>query len=108
ARLKANPEAKAAQELANKFSKDLKVEDKDLRQFLSEAEAGEWDSREKELKAVEARMPKPLPTALAFADFSPKPRETFLLARGDFRARSEPVELGFLTVLTRDKTPAEY
>jgi hypothetical protein len=57
---------------------------------------------------VEARKPKPLPTALAFADFGPKPRETFLLARGDFRAKSEPLEVGFLTALTRGKTPADY
>src|SRR5262249_10810950 len=35
-------------------------------------------------------------------------RETFLLARGDFRAKSEPVELGFLTVLMQGKTPADY
>ena len=60
------------------------------------------------MKAVEARKPEALPTALAFADFSAKPRETFLLARGDFRAKSEPVELGFLTVLTRGKSPADY
>src|SRR6185436_12064043 len=32
----------------------------------------------------------------------------FLLARGDFRAKSEPVELGFLTALTRGKAPADY
>ena len=60
------------------------------------------------LESGGSRKPKALPTALAFADFSAKPRETFLLARGDFRAKSEPVELGFLTALTRAKTPAEY
>src|SRR5262249_53421068 len=59
-------------------------------------------------KAVEACKPKALPTAFAFADFGPEPRETFLLARGDFHAKSEPVDLGFLTVLTKSKTPAEY
>ncbi len=57
---------------------------------------------------MEARKPKPLPTAFAFADFGAKPRETFLLARGDFRAKSEPVELGFLTALTRGKAPEDY
>jgi hypothetical protein len=106
--LKNNPEAKEAKELAKTFSKELKVEDKDFRPFLSQEEGAEWDSRAKALKAVEARKPKPLPTALAFADFGAKPRETFLLARGDFRAKSEPVELGFLTALTRGKAPAEY
>jgi Protein of unknown function (DUF1553)/Protein of unknown function (DUF1549) len=106
--LKNDPEGKQAKELAKKFSKELKVEDKDLRPFLSDEERGEWKAREKALKAVEARKPKALPTALAFADFGTKPRETFLLARGDFRAKSEPVELGFLTALTRGKGPEDY
>jgi hypothetical protein len=106
--LKNSPDAKEAKDLAERFSKELKVEDKDFRPLLSDEERGEWDTREKALKAVEARKPEALPTALAFADFSAKARETFLLARGDFRAKSEPVELGFLTALTRGKTPADY
>jgi len=106
--LKNEPETAPAKELAKKYSKALKVEDKDLRQFLSDEERAEWDSRQEALKAVEARQPKPLPTALAFADFTPEPRETFLLARGDFRAKSEPVALGFLSVLTSGKTPGDY
>jgi len=106
--LKNSPDSKEAKDLAERFSKELKVEDKDFRSLFSDEERAEWDAREKELKAVEARKPEALPTALAFADFSAKPRETFLLARGDFRAKSEPVELGFLTALTRGKTPADY
>ena len=106
--LKNDPNGSIAKELAKKFSKELKVEAKDFRQFVSDDERAEWDAREKALKAVEARKPKPLPTAFGFADFGPKPRETFLLARGDFRAKSEPVELGFLTVLMRGQTAADY
>ena len=106
--LKNNPDAKDAKDLAERFSKELKVEDKDFRPLLSDEERAEWDARETALKAVEARKPEALPTALAFADFSAKPRETFLLARGDFRAKSEPVELGFLTALVRGKTAADY
>jgi len=106
--LKDNSDSKEAKALAKKFSNELKVQDKDYRPFLSVEQRAEWDAREKAFKAVEARKPKPLASALGFADFGPKPRETFLLARGDFRAKSEPVELGFLTALTRDKTPAEY
>jgi hypothetical protein len=94
--------------LAKKFSKDLKLEDKDYRQFLPDDERDEWDGRAKALKTVEGRKPRPLPTALGFADFGARPRETFLLARGDFRAKSELVELGFLTALTKGKTPADY
>ena len=106
--LKNDPDSSKAKELAKKFSKELKVEAKDFRQFFSEDERGDWDAREKALKALEARKPKRLPTAFGFADFGPKPRETFLLARGDFRSKSEPVELGFLTVLTRGQSAADY
>ena len=106
--LKNEPESSKAKELTKKFSKELKVEEKDIRQILSESERADWETREKAFKAVEARKPKALPTAFGFADFGPKPRETFLLARGDFRAKSEPVELGFLTVLTRDQTATDY
>src|SRR5213078_2948232 len=106
--LKNLPDSKEGKELAEKFSKELKVEGKDFRPLLSEEQRAEWDAREKALKALEARKPEAPPTALAFADFSAKPKETFLLARGDFRAKSEPVELGFLTALSRGKTPADY
>lgn len=106
--LKYDPDTSDAKALAKKFSKELKVEDKDYRPLFSDEERAEWDTLEKALQAVEARKLKPLPTALGFADFGAKPRETFLLARGDFRAKSEPVELGFLSALTRGKTPSEY
>jgi hypothetical protein len=106
--LKSDRDAREAKELAKKYSKELKVEDKDFRPFFSEKERAEWDTHEKAFNAAAARKPKPLPTAYGFADFSAKPRETFLLARGDFRAKSEPVELGFLTALTRGKTPSDY
>ena len=101
--LKENADSKEAKALAKKFSKELKVEDKDCRKLLSDEERAEWDTREKAFKEAEGRKPKDLPTAYAFADFSAKPRETFLLARGDFRAKSEPVEIGFLNVLTRSE-----
>jgi hypothetical protein len=106
--LKTDPEGKQAKELAEKFAKELKVGAKDLKPFLSDAERGELEGLEKALKAAEGRLPAAFPTVLAFADFEAKPRESFLLARGDFRARSEPVELGFLTALLRGKTPGDY
>jgi hypothetical protein len=106
--LKDKADSEQAKQLSKKFAEKLKVTDRDYRPFASEAERVEWDAREKALKSVEGRKPKPLPTAHGFADFGPKPRETFLLARGDFHSKTEPVELGFLTALTRRKTPADY
>jgi hypothetical protein len=106
--LKNDADSARAKELAKKFSKELKVEDKDIRTLLSEMERKEVAEREQALKTIEKRKPKALPTALGFADLSNKPRETFLLARGDFRAKSEAVQLGFVTALTRGKTPEDY
>lgn len=106
--LRSGPESEPAKELAKKFSKELKIENNDFRPFLSDGQRDEWDAREQALKQAEALKPNPLMTALAFADFGPAPRETKLVPRGDFRAQGEPVELGFLTALTRRKSPAEY
>lgn len=106
--LKNDAEAERAKELAKKYAKELKLEDKDYRAAASEPERAEWDELAKRLKKIEGRKPKPLPTALAFADFGATPRETHLLSRGDFHVKKEPVALGFLTVLSRGKTPTEY
>jgi mono/diheme cytochrome c family protein len=106
--LRSEPDSGPAKELAKKLSKELKIENKDYRSVISEEQRAEWDAREKALRSVEARKPKPLPTAHAFADFAAKPRDTWLLHRGDFKVRKDPVELGFLTVLMRGKTPEDY
>jgi hypothetical protein len=95
-------------EVAKKFSAELKIEEKEIRARLSEKERAELEASERELHAVEASKPAPMPTAFGFADAGPLPRETFLLARGDFHAKSEPVQLGFLTALTREATPQDY
>jgi len=60
------------------------------------------------MKKVQSEQPKTLPSALAFADSSSEPRDNRLLARGDFHNRKEPLELGFISVLTRGKTAADY
>jgi hypothetical protein len=98
----------AANKAHEKEVKQKKIEGKNMRQLYSDEEKEKIDRLAKELKAVEARKPKEMPTAYGFADFGPKPRETFLLARGDFHAKSEPVQLGFLTSLTRGRTPENY
>ncbi len=42
------------------------------------------------------------------ADLGGKPRESWLLERGDFHVRKERVELGFLTALSRDRPASAY
>jgi mono/diheme cytochrome c family protein len=46
--------------------------------------------------------------ALVFRDFGGDPRTTWLFARGNFYDRDHPVQLGFLDVLSRDRTAADY
>ncbi|MBS0205777.1 MAG: DUF1553 domain-containing protein [Planctomycetes bacterium] len=45
---------------------------------------------------------------LAYRDASPVPSPTWLFRRGDYYDHEIPVTLGFLTVLTRDKSPEDY
>jgi hypothetical protein len=101
--LKNKPDDGRSKELAKKWADALKIEG-----ALKEEEWAEFDAAEKAFKETKARQPKPLPTAFAYIDVGPKPRETFLLARGDFKAKSEPVQLGFLTALTRNATAEDY
>ncbi|MGV3719410.1 MAG: DUF1549 domain-containing protein, partial [Actinomycetota bacterium] len=63
---------------------------------------------ESAIRLLQAQKPRAVPSALGVSDFGAKPRESWLLERGDFRRPKEPVELGFLSVLCRDRTPAEY
>jgi len=60
------------------------------------------------VKALQAQRPPTLPTALGIKDFGAKPRESWLLERGDFRRPKEVVELGFLTALVRGREPSAY
>ena len=106
--LQKEPESSKAKDLAKKHAKELKVEDRDYRALASEEEQARWKTFEKALKAAEAAKPKVLPTAFAFADSGSAPRETFLLSRGDFHLKKEPVEIGFLKVLSRGKSSQEY
>jgi hypothetical protein len=60
------------------------------------------------VKALEANKPPAVPTVFAMADAGAEPRESWLLDRGDFHRRLEPVKLGFLTALTRNRPASAY
>jgi uncharacterized protein DUF1553/uncharacterized protein DUF1549 len=80
-----------------------------LREMQSQpvVSAAEWERLNSAIYEIQSRKPA-APTAHAFADFAAQPRPTHLLPRGDFHIQKEPVELGFLTVLTSTKSPADY
>jgi hypothetical protein len=102
------PDAADAKALAKKHEKALAVSDADWRGAMDDAARRRWDELAAEVTAVRAREPKSPPTALAYRDFGAKPAASWLFGRGDFHDHSTPVELGFLTVLTRGKPPADY
>lgn len=101
--LKNKSDDSKAKELAKKWADALKVDT-----ALNDDDRAEFQAAQKAFQEIKAREPAPLPTAFGYIDDGPKPRETFLLARGDFHAKSEPVQLGFLTALTRGKTAEDY
>ena len=106
--LKQSSQDPRTRELEKTYAKQLKVEDADCRPLLSEKQRARWDELSAVLRSIEAQKPAPMPTAFAMADFGSKPRETRLLDRGDLHLKREPVELGFLTALTRGKSPSDY
>lgn len=106
--LREKPNDAEAKKLAERFQKELKIEDADYLTTFSPEQKARWDELEARIKTVAARKPAALSTAFAFADFAPEPRESWLFERGDFMARKEKMDLGFLTVLTKGKTAADY
>jgi hypothetical protein len=85
-----------------------KIKDEELRKALAEEERQEWDKLKADLEAVKKTQPKKPPAALAITEKKPQPEPTYLLDRGNFNVKKEPVTLGFLTVLTNGRKPEEY
>ncbi|HTE19521.1 MAG TPA: DUF1549 and DUF1553 domain-containing protein, partial [Armatimonadota bacterium] len=106
--LKSMPDDPRARALAEKHGGALKSRDSDFRPLLSDAQRARWDELAVAVKTLEGKRPAPLPTALAMADFGARPRETWLLDRGDLHLKKERVELGFLTSLTNGRPPSAY
>ena len=106
--LSEKPGDPAAKKLADRFKKELKIEDPEYIKALPPEQRSRWDELEANVKAMTTRKPVALPTAFAFADFAPEPRESWFFERGNFMARNEKMDLGFLTVLMQDKSADDY
>ena len=46
--------------------------------------------------------------AFVYRDFGPDPKPTWLFKRADYHDRQHPVQLGFVSALTRGKSPEDY
>jgi cytochrome c553 len=106
--LRDQPVSAEAKALAKQHEKAVAITEDEVRKAADDVARKRWDELAGELAAVRGREPKALPTALAFRDRGGKPAESWLFRRGDFHDHTIPVELGFLTVLTRGKSAAAY
>lgn len=46
--------------------------------------------------------------SLGYRDFGPEPKPTWLFHRGDYYDHKQPVQLGFVSILTNGKSPDDY
>jgi hypothetical protein len=106
--LREKPDDDEAKFLATRFKSQLRVSNAESAAALPRGKGSLWDEVEDRVSTVAARKPAALPAAFAFADFAPEPRETWFFERGNFMARNEKMNLGFLTVLTKGKTADDY
>ena len=97
-----------AKTLAAKHSMSLKVSDEELAQAMTADQQVRWNGLKATLRNIELSEPQAPPQAFVYRDTTDEPRQTWLFPRGDFQDQSEPVELGFLTVLTKSKPAEEY
>jgi hypothetical protein len=106
--LREQPDSEAAKQLARRHEKALAISDDEYRRTFSDGQRQRWDALKEEVESVKRSEPQRPPTALAITDKQPTPEPTWLLDRGDFYAKKEPLQVGFLTVLTGSRSPEEY
>jgi mono/diheme cytochrome c family protein len=106
--LQEQPASEAGKELAKKHAKALAISDEDYRHAFTDEQRRRWDELKNELDSVQRSRPPSPPTALALIDKKPQPEPTWLLERGDFYAKKEQLQVGFLTVLTGARPPEDY
>jgi hypothetical protein len=106
--LRDSPDSTEAKQLRKKHERVLSVTDDEVRNAADNVARHRGEELAGQLAALKKEEPKALPHAFAFKDMGPKPAASWLFRRGDFHDRAIPVELGFLTVLTRDKPAADY
>jgi hypothetical protein len=106
--LKDQPDSEQGKRLTKSHAKKLDVPDKEYRDLFTQQQRDRWDALKQSLEQVNRTRPSPPQKALAITESSHEPQPTWLLTRGDFYAKQEQVPLGFLSVLTRARSPEDY
>jgi hypothetical protein len=86
--------------LPDKRSKEQKawIRDYYLTQAAPDADRKTW-SELKSLRAAEKKLTAEIPTTMVMSEITEKPRETFILARGDYRNQTDKVTPGVPAIL---------
>ena len=106
--LREQPDSEAGKKLAKQHAKALAISDDDYRRVFSDEQRRRWDALKGAIEAASRSEPRKPPTALAIVDRQSAPEPTWLLDRGDFYAKKERLQVGFLTVLTGSRPPEAY
>jgi hypothetical protein len=106
--LKEQSDSEAGKKLAEQHRKALEVPDDDYRRAFSDEQRRRWDALKEQVEDARRSEPRKPPTALGIVDNQATPEPTWLLDRGDFYAKKEPLQVGFLTVLTTSRSPEDY
>jgi hypothetical protein len=94
--------------LARKHSISLSVSEQELAQAMTPEQRRHWNELKSAVRQLEKSEPPAPPQAFVYRDETNEPQPTWLFPRGDFLDHSKPVELGFLTVLTKSKPAVTY
>jgi hypothetical protein len=86
------------QATAERFAKDVKLQDEEIEALLSAEEKKRRKELQEEIKKINQTRLPPLPAAMGITDKA-NPEQAFLLARGDINQKEEAVGPGFPVVL---------
>ena len=97
----ADPMTRSAeqQELLKKYAKQMTVEPKKMATAMPAEVRNTWQARKKEMEAVAAQAPPPLPMASGMAETGRSAPPVRLLRKGNFANPGEVIPPGFLSVL---------
>jgi hypothetical protein len=108
ATLRDQPDSEAGKKLAKKHEKALAISNDDLKRAMSDDQRRKWDELAAAVNQAKQAQPAAPPKAFAFRDEAAEPKPTWLFHRANYYDKSEPVQFGFLTVLTSAKSPEAY
>jgi hypothetical protein len=95
----------AQEELVKKNAKAMTIEPKKMMAALPEETRAGWQGRKKEMEALVAAAPAPLPTASGMTDAGAEATPVRMLRKGNFANPGEVIEPGFLSVFGSTAPP---